>query len=85
MTLDEKIAKHRELNKILGFDAPLDKLMTSRGMYSVDIMKLDVMLGEKLADYDPMECLYKGELTSMKGAVLAVYGQRASYLLEELI
>lgn len=77
----------KELKDILGFTPPLDGLiMALTNEFSIDIMRLDDMFGQRDNEYNPNKLTYKGkEGYSMKNYVTEKYGDRATELILLLI
>ena len=62
-----------------------DSVMTSvLHRFELDVIKLDELLGSKLAEYDPDNCLYKGEPKSLKGVIETVYGSEIVGIITKL-
>lgn len=76
----------KELSEIVGFTVPLDGLISAAtGKVSIDILKFDTLIANRIPEYNYEDCLYKGKESSMRDVMLSEYGERAVELTEKLI
>lgn len=84
--MSTKSEKWIELNKLLGFKAPLDGVLSALAKRVVlDLPALDNEIGNRVPEYDAENCLYKGKPASMKEVITQYYGERAAQLIGELM
>ena len=76
----------KELNEILGFNVPIDGLMSALlKKKQIDIVKFDEKLSQHIPGYDNEKCTYKNKPVSCDDIVKIIYGERALKLVNELL
>jgi len=79
--------KWKRLHDIIGFTPPLDGLISAASdKISLDVVKLDTLLGNRDKDYDTVKCTYKDRTgISPKDYIQLKFGDEAVQLIIDLI
>jgi hypothetical protein len=64
---------------------PVDGLLSTLGVPSIDIIALDEKLSKEDPDYNGEKCTYKGNTCSLAEYISIKYGERCALILREIL
>lgn len=64
---------------------PIDGLLATFGLYSLDTIALDKKLSEIDPEYDDLNCTYNGKTCSLARYILVKYGARCKFIIDAML
>jgi len=84
----EEVRKFNSFTRQLGssINALCDTMATAHFKeFSLNVFKLDDLVGKNVPEYDPLSCKYKGCEVSCADVIRLVYGEEIEGILQKLV